>query len=126
MEDKKIAIVYCRVSVEDKLNPGLSIETQEGTCLKKAYEEGYTVSEVIKDEGKSGGNLKRPGIQRIMRLVAENSINAIYLVHKDRLSRNMADHIFLTDLFRKNNIILRSLNEPLMDNSAVGITMDMM
>jgi len=125
-ENKKIAIIYCRVSVEDKLNPGLSIEAQELTCKRKAEEEGYTVLEVIKDDGKSGGNLKRLGIQRILRLVAEKSINAIYLVHKDRLSRNMADHIFLTDLFRKNKIVLRSINEPLMDNSAVSITMDMM
>ena len=127
MENKKVAVIYCRVSVEDFKNPGLSIDAQEIQCRRKAEEEGYSIMEVIIDDNRSGGNLKRPGIQRILRLIAEkNSIDAIYLVHKDRLSRNMADHIFLTDLFRKNKIILRSLNEPMMDDSAVGITMDMM
>lgn len=125
-ENKKLCSVYCRVSVEDKLNPGLSIESQELTCRRKAEEEGYSVLEVIKDEGKSGKDLKRPGIQRIMRLVAEKAINAIYIVNTDRLSRAVTDHIFLTDLFRKNKIILRSITQPIMDNSATSITMDVM
>ncbi len=127
IENKNLCCaIYCRVSVEDKLNPGLSIDSQELVCRRKAEEEGYSILEVVKDDGISGKNLKRPGIQKILRLVSEKTISAIYVVHKDRLSRNMADHIFLTDLFRKNKIVLRSINEPLMDNSAASITMDMM
>lgn len=120
----KIAVIYCRVSVEDGNSAGLSIGAQEITCTRKAKEDGYTILEVIKDEGKSGGNLKRLGIQRILRLIAEKQINAIYLVHTDRLSRSVADHLFLKDLFKKNNVLLVSLNNPMMDESATSITMD--
>jgi site-specific DNA recombinase len=123
--ENKIAVIYCRVSSDEQAKEGLSLESQELTCRRVAEEEGYSILEVIKDEGKSGKDIKREGIKQIMRLVADKKINAIYLVHKDRLSRNMADHIFLTDLFRKNKVILRSINEPLMDNSAASITMDM-
>lgn len=127
VNSNKVAVIYCRVSTEEQAKEGLSVESQEIQCRRKADEEGYSVLEVIKDEGRSGKDIKRSGIRRILALIAEGEkIDAIYLVHKDRLSRNMADHIFLTDLFRKNKIILRSLNEPMMDDSAVGITMDMM
>ena len=123
--ENKIAVIYCRVSSDEQAKEGLSMESQELTCSRRAEEEGYSILEVIKDDGKSGKDIKREGIKQIMRLVADKKINAIYLVHKDRLSRNMADHIFLTDLFRKNKIVLRSISEPLMDNSAASITMDM-
>ena len=127
IENKKVAVIYCRVSTEEQAKEGLSVESQELSCRRKAEEEGYSILEVIKDEGKSGGNIKRPGIQRILRLIAEKeTLNAIYITNTDRLSRNVADHIFLTDLFRKNKIDLKSITQPKMDDSAASITMDVM
>ncbi|MFZ2038940.1 MAG: recombinase family protein [Minisyncoccia bacterium] len=126
MNQNKVAVIYCRVSTDEQAKEGLSIESQELTCRRKAEEEGYSVIEVIKDEGKSGKNINREGMKNILRLVNEKKINAIYLVNTDRLSRNVADHIYLTDLFRKNKVLLRSINQPTLDSSATSITMDLM
>ena len=124
--EKKIAIIYCRVSTDEQAKEGLSIESQENTCRRKAEEEGYSILEVIKDEGKSGKDIHRDGMRQVLKLVGENKINAVYLVNTDRLSRNVADHIYLTDLFRKNKVVLRSINQPTLDSSATSITMDLM
>jgi site-specific DNA recombinase len=99
-ENKKVAAVYCRVSTDDQANTGISIETQESKCTEAAKKDGYTVSEVIKDEGRSGKDLKRPGIQQVIKLVVAKSINAIYMVHSDRLARNTTDDLILRDMFR--------------------------
>jgi len=55
---KKTAVVYCRVSTDDQAREGLSIESQENICRESAVKDGYSVLEVIKDEGKSGGSLR--------------------------------------------------------------------
>ncbi|MDD4804989.1 MAG: recombinase family protein, partial [Candidatus Pacebacteria bacterium] len=122
----KIAVIYCRVSTEEQAKEGLSIESQILTCSRIAEEEGYSVLEVIKDEGKSGKDLNREGIKRIIKLTTEKKINAVYTVSTDRISRKVSDHIDITDLLRKEKVILRALNQPIMDGSATSITMDVM
>ncbi len=122
--ENKVTVIYCRVSTEEQAKEGLSVESQTLTCKRVAEEEGYSILEVIKDEGKSGKDLNREGIKRIIRLIAEKKINAVYTVNTDRISRNVKDHIYLTDLFRKEKVILRALSQPIMDGSATSITMD--
>lgn len=126
VNQNKKAVVYCRVSTSDQADKGQSIEAQESMCLRKAEEDGYSVDniKVIKDEGKSGGTLKRPGIQEIMKMVGANEISAIYIVNTDRLARNTTDHLSLRALFRENNVLLKCINQPIVDDSAVSRTMD--
>src|SRR3989344_5235313 len=123
---KKVAVVYCRVSTEDQKNNGLSIETQENLCTEEARKDGYSVL-VVKDEGKSGGSIKgRPGMRQIIQMVLNKEIHALFVIHSDRLARNTADHLYLRDLFRKNNVVLKCINQPMTDDSAVSRTMDTM
>jgi len=118
--NSKPAIVYCRVSTDDQATTGISIETQENVCVEAAKKDGYQILEVIKDEGRSGGNLKRPGIQKLLKFVLAKEIGAIYTVHSDRLARNTLDHLNLMDLFRKNEVILNCTQQPNMDDSATS------
>ncbi len=126
LEKNGACALYCRVSVEDSKDLGLSIESQEITCRRKASEEGYSVLEVIKDDNRSGKDMNRPGLKRILQLVTEKQINAVFVFDTSRLSRSVADHIFLTDFFRKNKVALRSISQPLADDSASSVTMDLM
>ena len=100
------AIIYCRVSTEEQASKGISIDAQERTCLKLAQEKGYKESEVeiIKDAGQSAGSLKRPGMQRLLRLIEESPPEAIFTLHSDRLSRDVDDHRYLRKLFKTKNI----------------------
>jgi len=123
-ENKKMAVIYCRVSTSDQADHGQSIEAQESICTREAEKDGYTVFKIIKDEGKSGGTLKRPGIQELIRMVIAKEIHIAYVVHSDRIARNTIDHITLRNLFRENGVILKCINQPVVDDSAVSRTMD--
>ena len=118
LENKKVAIIYCRVSTDDQASTGLSIESQENICSEDAIKDGYSILEVIKDEGKSAGTLKRQGIQQLIKYVLAKEIGAVYVVHSDRLARNTLDHLNLMDLFHKNGVIIKCIQQPNMDDSA--------
>ena len=122
----KKAIIYCRVSTEEQASKGISIDAQERTCSKLAQEQGYQIVEVIKDEGQSGGTLKRPGMQRLLRITEESPPDALFTLHSDRLSRDVDDHRYLRKLFKTKNVktvFAIGLN---FDDSAMGQTMDTM
>ena len=91
---------------------------------KEIEKEGYSLFKVIKDEGKSAGNLKRPGIQDVIRLVSEKKINAVFSIHSDRIARNTLDYLNLRELFRENEIALKFVYQPLSDETAASRTMD--
>ncbi len=124
MEKKKIAVGYCRVSTDDQANNGLSIEVQESVCFAEMEKDGYEVLKIIKDEGLSGGTLKRKGIQEVITLVEQGKINAVYTIHSDRIARNTYDYLGLRELFRSKNVILKCVYQPLSDDSAASRTMD--
>lgn len=123
-EIRKIAVGYCRVSTDDQANNGLSIEVQESVCFAEMRKDGYEVFKIIKDEGISGGSLKRKGIQEVIGLVEQGKINAVYTIHSDRIARNTYDYLGLRELFRSKDVILKCVYQPLSDDSAASRTMD--
>lgn len=118
---QKVAVVYTRVSTTEQSNKGLSLEVQEEACTSAAARDGFVILKVIKDPGKSAGSLKgRPGIEELIRLAAAQKIHAVYMVSSDRLARNVFDHLYLRDLFRKNKVEVKYLNQPVMDDSPMS------
>lgn len=124
MNEQKIAVGYCRVSTDEQANNGLSIDVQELVCRKSMEEDGYEILKVIKDEGISGGSLKRKGIQEVIGLVEQGKIHAVYAIHSDRIARNVLDHLYLRDLLRKKDVVLKFVYQPMSDDSAASRTMD--
>ncbi len=127
MENKnsnRLAVAYCRVSTEEQDNKGLSMEVQEEACTNAIKADGYGLLKVVRDGGKSAGNLKRPGIQEIIRFVVEQRVQAVYTINRDRMARNTVDHISLRDLCSANKVQLKYVYEPISDDSAMSITMD--
>ncbi|MFA6386759.1 MAG: recombinase family protein [Candidatus Paceibacterota bacterium] len=123
---KKIAVIYCRVSTQDQADKGLSIEEQERLCKEKAEQAGYSILAIIKDEGKSGGSLKRAGMQQLMKLSIEKKIDAVFTVHSDRIARNTENYLYLRALFRNNDVELFFIQLPNLDDSAGSKMMDSM
>jgi Resolvase, N terminal domain len=64
----KRAILYSRVSTDEQARSGYSIPDQLKELRGHAVREGYQVVEEIEDEGYSGGDPYRPGLQRVMQL----------------------------------------------------------
>jgi len=124
---KKLAAIYCRVSGEDQATKGISIEVQESVCAEMAKKKKDKVVEVICDRGKSGGNLNRKGIKRLIHLIETKAINSIYMVHADRLARNTSDHIKMMDFFEEKGIELNLVYQISIDRTtATGYMTDTM
>ena len=112
------------MSTDEQANNGLSIDVQELVCTKAMTDDGYEILKVIKDEGISGGSLKRKGIQEVISLVEQGKIHAVYAIHSDRIARNVLDHLHLRDLLRKKDVLLKFVYQPMADDSAASRTMD--
>ena len=123
-QNKRLAI-YCRCSSEESAQNGITIAAQEAVCRETALRDGFTVSEVIKDEGRSGGDMNRPGIRRLRQLAEDHAIDAVLMIHSDRLARNTGGHIEIMDLFGRQNIEVRYVYQQTLDRTtASGYMMD--
>ncbi len=125
-KNKNTALGYNRVSTDDQADNGISLDYQEQQCRTAAIRDGYTDIKIIKDEGKSGKNLNRKGIQEVIELAKNREISIIYVTHSDRLARNIVDHSFLRHTFLSNGVQLKYLNGQSSGEDACSIMADNM
>lgn len=112
----KTAAIYTRVS-SDQQKENKTIGSQVDELLNFAQEHGYVVPKeyVFKDEGYSGAILVRPGLERVRDLSAEGQIQAVLVYSPDRLSRNYAYQVVLTDEFASCGTEVLFVNSPKAD-----------
>ena len=126
MENKKYAVAYCRVSTDDQADNGISLDVQQEACVTALQKEGYELLEVVRDEGRSGKNLNREGIMKVLQLVEENKINAVFAISNDRIARNTMDYLYLKNRLHENKILLRYVFQQNFDESATSKAMETM
>jgi Site-specific recombinases, DNA invertase Pin homologs len=81
--------VYVRLSKEDdRAGESVSIENQKLLLTKHVNEMGWELVEVYQDDGFSGTNQNRPGLQRMMLDIKEKRINTVLIKDLSRLGRN--------------------------------------
>jgi site-specific DNA recombinase len=106
---KKMAI-YCRVSTRQQAEKGKSIETQKAKGLEKAKELGFQ-GIVYTEKGKSASKedlTNRPILSQLLDDISDGSINALYVIDEDRLSRNMVTKIGIKKVLADNEVTLYS------------------
>jgi len=115
-----LTIAYCRVSTEEQAAEGFSVAGQADKL--RAYAELHDLGRVtvIEDPGLSGKNLERPGLQRLLTMVAEGHVSHVLVWRLDRLSRDLGDLILLADTFGKADVAMHSFTEKLDLSSATG------
>lgn len=116
----KEIIGYVRVSTNEQVEKGLSLEDQELQIGR--YTELYKLGDVriVKDEGKSGKDLNREGIREVIGLAKGKRIAHLIVAKLDRLSRNTLDQLTLAQLFKQNGVELHSIAEKVDTSSASG------
>ena len=110
----KKAVLYLRVSTEEQVKHGFSIETQKKTCMDFARRENYCVVQTYIEEGKSAKDLNRTEVQKMIKYCdnAKNGINAIIVWRIDRLSRfNVDYHGVIRPMLLRHGILLLSATE---------------
>lgn len=115
------AIGYLRVSTEEQAKNGASLRTQEERikdyCRARQWElKGFEV-----DDGRSGKDLKRPGIQRVIKGAEAKAFDVVVICQLDRLTRRLKDLTYLAeDVFEKNGIGFTSVQDSFDTTSASG------
>ena len=106
---------------------GESIGNQVELCkdyVRNMFGEMYIDRcDVFEDEGFSGGNLKRPGFQKMMEDVRKRKFKAIVVYRLDRISRNISDFAGLIDELTKLDVSFVSIREQFDTGTPMGRAM---
>ncbi|MEH7349132.1 recombinase family protein [Gottfriedia acidiceleris] len=118
----KKVIAYYRNSTDQQEN---SIQTQKFKALSFAIKEKIIIDEEIEDPDTSARKLslkERSGISKVLELIKYGLIDGIIVYKRDRLARNVEEHLYLYQIFRKYNIkvYFTSENEIPMYYSPIG------
>ena len=101
---------YTRVSTREQSADGLTLDTQRKAIQAEAERRGWELVEVIEDDGYTGRNDNRPGLQRALAMLAKrNGPTAIVVARLDRLCRsmrNLAEYIDLSTQQRWSMVAL--------------------
>ena len=112
---------YIRVSTDEQANEGVSLDNQrkriEAFCIAKDWE----LVDVYEDAGKSGKDLNRDGIQKLIKDSGKGIFDAVVVYKVDRITRRQRDlwHL-IDDVFEPDGIGFVSVNEPFDTTSAIG------
>lgn len=121
----KTGLIYSRVSTEEQAKEGQSIAAQIQLCKKYAQDNGILIAEIFVDEGKSGSNTNRPGLQAMLERVSrDESVECVLVLDTDRLARNTYDHLSIKSLLGKKKVSLISISQPMIDDSPEGKFID--
>ena len=113
----QVVAIYARVSSERQAESG-TIESQVGALRQRIEQEGLCIADefIFLDEGYSGANLIRPGLERLRDVIGFHSIDRLYVYDPDRLARKYAYQVLLMDEFRQADVEVVFLNRPIGDN----------
>jgi site-specific DNA recombinase len=113
MAEKQIAI-YARVSSDQQVDEG-TIESQVAALRDRVEKDGQRLADemVFIDEGYSGANLIRPGLEQLRDVAALNGLDRLYVHSPDRLARRYAYQVLLMDEFQQAGIEVVFLNREL-------------
>lgn len=114
------AASYERVSSDEQAREGYSLEVQNEKNVGYIRSQSWEFVGSYVDPGKSGKNINRPDMKRLLNDINKGLIN-IVVVHKlDRLTRNVGDLHNLLMLFDKKEIKLVSISENIDTSTAMG------
>jgi site-specific DNA recombinase len=113
MSQQQVA-VYARVSSKQQAEEG-TIDSQLAALQQRVEQDGFRLSEELTfvDEGYSGANLIRPGLERLRDVVALKGLDRLYVHSPDRLARKYAYQVLLVDELQRAGVEVVFLNREL-------------
>jgi site-specific DNA recombinase len=102
------ALIYTRVS-QDQTRQGRSVDEQEHECRAVCEREGWTVVDVLSDNGRSASRYAtktRPAWAQVKRRLATDGIDVLVTWEASRNGRDLGEFVELRDLCRANGVML--------------------
>ena len=117
--------IYTRKSSEEGLDQEFnSLEAQREAAAAYIVSQrqlGWLlVPERYDDGGYTGGNLDRPALQKLLRDIAQGTIDCVVVYKVDRLSRSLLDFARLMEVFERHQVSLVSVTQPLNTTASLG------
>ena len=117
----KTAIGYVRVSTQEQVSEGVSLDSQRDKLRTYCRFHGIKLIDIKADEGISGGTLERPGLKAALEMIRRGLANTLIVMKLDRLSRSLRDVCTLVeDFFSDERYHLLSLCGMVNTHSAAG------
>jgi len=117
--------IYTRKSTDEGLDQNFnSLDAQREACeayVASQKSEGWVaLSDRYDDGGYSGGNINRPGLQKLIADIKTGVVNTIVVYKIDRLSRSLSDFAKLVDLFDEHQVTFVSVTQAFNTTTSMG------
>lgn len=105
--------IYCRLSKDDELQgESASISNQRDMLTAYCESQGWTIVTVFQDDGFTGLNMDRPGLQKTLRAVEKGTINLVITKDLSRLGRNYLETgNLMEDFFPRHGVRYIAVND---------------
>jgi len=101
---------YLRVSTDEQAGSGLGLVAQETAIRDACTRNGWQLVELIRDEGRSGKDLDRPGLRQALALAAAGDVDALAVAKLDRLTRSLVGIADLLEWSQRHRLALVALD----------------
>jgi len=120
-QGKPLAAIYVRVSTQEQVQHGFSLDAQQENLTNYAKALGYELYKIYRDEGKSAKDIThRPEMVQMLADAEAKKFSAIFIYKLDRFSRSLKDLILTIDKLKEWNIDFVSLQDKIETASASG------
>ena len=116
--------LYIRVSTEDQVNEGYSLDNQKRRLYEFCQQNNYEVYKLYSDEGISGHSItKRKAFQELLKDAKAKKFDIVVAYKTDRLSRNLLDLLIAKQELDNANVELVLSDESIDTKDDTGIAM---
>lgn len=124
-QEIKNCAIYCRKSTEEGLDQDFnSLDAQRESCaayiISQKAEGWKQVKAHYDDGGYSGGNLERPGLQKLLNDIKEGKIQTVVVYKIDRLTRSLMDFAKLVEVFDGHGVTFVSVTQSFNTTTSMG------
>jgi DNA invertase Pin-like site-specific DNA recombinase len=117
--------IYTRKSTEEGLDSEFNSldaqrEAAEAYILSQRQEAWMALPDRYDDGGFSGGNLERPGLQRLLEDVEAGRVDCVVVYKVDRLSRSLLDFARLIEVFDRKGVSFVSITQQFNTTTSMG------
>ena len=103
---KKRAVLYARVSSDDRGKDGRNLAGQLDMCREYAHEHGWhVVADLAEDDrGASGASFDLPQLDRVREMAHDGGFDVLVVREIDRLSRSLAKQLIVEEELKRNGV----------------------
>lgn len=120
------AVLYARVSTDKQVADGHSLDAQRSRLTEFAARRKFEIVETVTDEGVSGRDLDRAGMQHVLGLAERGDVDVVLVTRADRVSRNVRDLLNVAAALEAQGVALVTADEQFDTSTPLGKAMSAM